>query len=160
MNLSAQLKNKKGFTLIELLVVIGILAVLLAITLIAINPARQFSQANDTKRRGDVNAILNAINQYMSDNSGSVPTAITTTSQNISDTGGANLCSLLAPTYLATLPSDPTAGNPKGSVPLTSCTSYNTDYEVVRTAATAGSRITVCADSEIGGVANDICVTR
>src|SRR5258706_9045537 len=67
---------QKGFTLIELLVVIGILAVLLAIVLIAINPAKQFSQANNTKRRSDVNAILNAIDQYAADNHGSVPTQI------------------------------------------------------------------------------------
>ncbi|MDP3941896.1 MAG: type II secretion system protein, partial [bacterium] len=59
-----QTKHTKGFTLIELLVVIGILAVLLAITLIAINPARQFSQANNTKRRSDVNALLNAVHEY------------------------------------------------------------------------------------------------
>jgi prepilin-type N-terminal cleavage/methylation domain-containing protein len=52
---------RKGFTLIELVVVIGILAVLLTIVLVAINPARQFKQANDTKRRSDVNAILNAV---------------------------------------------------------------------------------------------------
>ena len=44
-------KVKQGFTLIELLVVIGILTVLLAIVLIAINPGKQFSQANNTQRR-------------------------------------------------------------------------------------------------------------
>jgi len=161
MNLFVQLKSKKGFTLIELLVVIGILAVLLAITLIAINPARQFQQANDTKRRSDVSAILNAINQYMSDRSGAIPTGITTTSQNISNTL-ANLCALLAPTYIATLPSDPTTGSPVGSVPIT-CGTYDTDYEVVRSGA--NNRMTVCADSEqgVGGLppaANDLCVTR
>src|SRR3954468_500341 len=64
---------QKGFTLIELLVVIGILAILLAITLIAINPARQFSQANNTKRSSDVNAILNAIGQYQAENHGALP---------------------------------------------------------------------------------------
>ncbi|MDQ5951176.1 MAG: hypothetical protein QG639_453, partial [Patescibacteria group bacterium] len=45
--LPTSLRSKHGFTLIELLVVIGILAVLLAITLVAINPARQFAQANN-----------------------------------------------------------------------------------------------------------------
>ncbi len=54
---------------------------LLSITLIAINPAKQFSQANDTKRRSDVNAILNAIDQYAADNKGQLPASITTTVQ-------------------------------------------------------------------------------
>src|SRR3989338_6742853 len=102
-------KNQKGFTLIELLVVIGILAVLLAITLIAINPARQFAQANDTKRRNDVNTILNAVNQYMADNAGAIPAGITETAQNVSDEG-ADICTLLVPQYVAALPTDPTTG--------------------------------------------------
>src|SRR6266699_3504337 len=72
------IKNlQKGFTLIELLVVIGILAILLAIVLIAINPAKQFGQANDTKRSSDVNAILNSVNQYMADNKGVTPAGLT-----------------------------------------------------------------------------------
>src|SRR5438105_4042615 len=79
---------QKGFTLIELLVVIGILAVLLSIVLIAINPARQFAQANDTQRRSDVNAILNGIHEYMADNNGNLPAGITTTDTDIS-VGGA-----------------------------------------------------------------------
>src|SRR4029077_10451682 len=92
----SQQSSFKGFTLIELLVVIGILAVLLAITLIAINPAKQFSQANNTKRRSDVSAILNAVNQYMADNKGTVPSGVTTSVQTVANTG-ANLCSDLVP---------------------------------------------------------------
>jgi prepilin-type N-terminal cleavage/methylation domain-containing protein len=103
--------RQKGFTLIELLVVIGILAVLLAITLIAINPAKQFSQANDTKRRSDVNAILNAVNQYGADNKGSLPANIPTCA--IPPCAGAgyvisstdiDICADLVTEYLAALP--------------------------------------------------------
>src|SRR3954471_322694 len=105
-NFGLALNFKKGFTLIELLVVIGILAVLLAITLIAINPARQFAQANNTKRRSDVNAILNAIHQYAADNHGTLPTGITTNLQNIAS-GAADICANIVPQYIAALPSDP-----------------------------------------------------
>ena len=85
--------KRNGFTLIELLVVIGILAVLLAITLIAINPARQFSQANNTKRSSDVNAILNAVDQYAADHKGALPGNIPQAAAVIgSGTGQVDLC--------------------------------------------------------------------
>jgi prepilin-type N-terminal cleavage/methylation domain-containing protein len=151
------LRNSKGFTLIELLVVIGILAVLLSITLIAINPARQFAQANDTKRASDVNAILNAIGQYSADNKGNL-TALNipsgATPGTISNTG-VNLCSSLVTQYLAALPVDPLTNN---GTPVTVCTAaYNTNYTVVQSAS--DSRVTVCAPAtEIQ--AQDICVTR
>ena len=73
------IKNVKGFTLIELLVVIGILAILLSIVLIAINPARQFGQANNTRRRSEVTQILNAIGAYAADNKGQLPAGIPAT---------------------------------------------------------------------------------
>src|SRR5437667_9102880 len=92
-------KLQKGFTLIELLVVIGILAILLAIVLIAINPARQFAQANNTKRNADVVAILNAISQYAADNKGQLPPGMPASGaieQYISTTG-ADICNALTP---------------------------------------------------------------
>ena len=62
---------RKGFTLIEILIVVGVMAILAAIVIIAINPARQFAQARNTQRRSDVVAILDAVHQRMVDNSGS-----------------------------------------------------------------------------------------
>src|SRR5947207_15968279 len=98
------LRTQKGFTLIELLVVIGILAILLAITLIAINPARQFGQANDTKRRSDATQILNAVGQYAASNGGNLPAEVSAltagTVTPINDTNFPNLCGQLVPTYI------------------------------------------------------------
>ncbi|MBI3380274.1 type II secretion system protein [Candidatus Gottesmanbacteria bacterium] len=134
-------KNQKGFTLIEILVVIGILAVLFAIALVAINPARQFSQANNTKRRSDVNALLNAVHQYAADNKGALPAAITTSALTIGNgTGEADICASVVTKYLAALPRDPlvTGGD------VTDCTaSYTTNYKVVKSAT--DNRITVSA---------------
>lgn len=146
---------QKGFTLIELLVVIGILAVLLSIVLIAINPAKQFSQANNTKRRSDVNAILNAIDQYAADNKGSLPGGITTTDQDIKKTAGADLCAALVTKYLAALPVDPKTNS---GTPITDCTSsYDTHYHIIQGTST-DNRITVSApDAELS---ETITVTR
>lgn len=99
--------SQKGFTLIELLVVIAILTVLLSVSLIAINPKKQFSTANNTKRQSDVATILNAVTQYMADNNGDLPAAITNIQQNIESPGFAEFCENLVPTYLAAIPSDP-----------------------------------------------------
>ena len=156
MKLSAQ-KLQQGFTLIELLVVIGILAVLLSITLIAINPARQFAQANDTKRASDVNAILNAIGQYAADNKGdmtalNIPSGATA---GVISSTDVNLCASLVTQYLAALPVDPLTA---GGAPVSDCTQvYDTNYTVVRNVP--DNRTTVCAPAtEIS--ATDICVTR
>ena len=144
---------KKGFTLVELLVVIGVLAVLLTITLIAINPARQFSQSNNTKRASDVNAILNAVHQFAADNRGALPTGITATSQTIANTG-ADICASLVTDYMAALPADPLTNN---GTSITDCAvAYTTGYTIVRSAT--NNRITVTAPAaELGQV---ISVTR
>lgn len=140
-------KLSRGFTLIELLVVIGILAILLAITLIAINPARQFGQANNTRRRSDVLQILNAIHQYSAENQGVLPSevlalSVTTPTALSSATSLSTLCTKLMTNYLPALPVDPAVG----STNITDCTlsTWNTGYEVQIDAA---KRITVIAPS-------------
>lgn len=141
MKISA-LKKRAGFTLIELLVVIGILAILLAIVLIAINPARQFEQANNTQRSSDVNAILNAVHQYMAENAGTPPAAITTTASEISDVG-IDICTDLVPTYIAAIPVDPVLGDPIDDCATVGWTS---NYYISQSAS--DSRITVYSNAD------------
>ena len=151
--------ERRGFTLIELLVVIGILAVLLAITLIAINPARQFSQANDTKRSSDVNAILNAIDQYAADTKGALPAGIPDTAAGAAvignGVGQVDICAALVTRYLAALPVDPLTAN---GTPVSNCATvgYTTGYTVVR--STTDNRITVAAPA--AEINTPISVTR
>lgn len=150
-------RSQKGFTLIELLVVIGILALLLAITLVAINPAKQFSQANNTKRSSDISAILNAVNQYAVDHHGDIsPIGIPTSSASAkiigSDTGGGELdfCPDIVPTYIAEMPVDPKTGT------WVSCSDYTSGYSIYQSAG--DHRITVIApDAELGQI---LTVTR
>src|SRR6266480_1447313 len=135
-------KREEGFTLIELLLVIGILAILLAITLIAINPARQFGQANDTKRRSDANAILNAVGQYEASNTGNLPPEVSALTANtvklINNTNFPNLCGQLVPTYIPALPADPTLNNQAG---ISTCSgTWNTGYQISRD---ANNRVTI-----------------
>jgi prepilin-type N-terminal cleavage/methylation domain-containing protein len=131
------LKNQKGFTLIELLVVIGILAILLAIVLIAINPARQFGQANNTRRTSDVTQILNAIGAYAADNAGKLPTALTTTAQDASF-----VCAAIVPTYIPSLPVDPTVNAGAAYTTCPAAAAGATGYTVVKDAT---NHVTVTA---------------
>ncbi|HUD44054.1 MAG TPA: type II secretion system protein [Patescibacteria group bacterium] len=160
-------KLQKGFTLIELLIVIGILAVLMGIVLVAINPAKQFAQANNTKRQADVNTILNAISQYQADHKGALPidaqnNTIDSNTREIksndgagTNTTGIDLCSILAPTYVASLPTDPASS--VGGAQVANCSSYDTGYTVVATNVSNSNRVTVTAPLAVG---ESISVTR
>ena len=122
--------KQSGFTLIEILVVIGIIAVLAAIVIIAINPAKQFAQARNTQRVSNTNAILNAIGQRLADNKGVFEGRFTIggvnydcdelpdPKQDITDdmgtltlndpANGSGDLGCLVPTYIPALPEEPT----------------------------------------------------
>ncbi len=145
-------KKSAGFTLIELLIVIGILMILMAGALIAINPFRQFAQANDDNRWNGVTTIMNAVYQNVIDNRGTFdcalyfPNATTTMGSGV---GQYNICPCLVPTYIGAMPRDPQNGN------YTDCTSYDTGYDIYRDSITG--RVTILASSAQTGT---IQITR
>jgi prepilin-type N-terminal cleavage/methylation domain-containing protein len=137
-------RDKRGFTLIEILVVIGLIAILAAIVLIAINPGRQFAQARNSQRESNVNTLLNAVGQLMADTKGVAVSATTCTSivtaipldptpaKHIGTAAGNVDLGCLVPTYIASaMPTDPTNG-----------TLADTQYTIV---ASSTGRYTICA---------------
>lgn len=148
--------KKRGFTLIEILVVIGIIAVLAAVVLIAINPARQFKLARDSQRLSNITAILNAIGQIMAENKGkfvcsgteiTIPTISTLISSNTSDV---NIGGCIVPDYISSLPFDPN----KTNAHYVSPSDYDTGYSIAKDGI---GRITISAEGEIS---SPISVTR
>ncbi|MGI5827916.1 MAG: type II secretion system protein [Patescibacteria group bacterium] len=121
------LHKHSGFTLVELLVVIGVIAILAAIVLVAVNPGRQFANARDTQRQSDLYAITNAIYQYVAEHQGNLPD---TDGDPLTDSfpeeavciGSAVGCFDLAnagdggdtivPTYIPEIPTDPSENQP------------------------------------------------
>ena len=141
---------KNGFTLIEVLLVIAILAILAAVVIIAINPAKQFSMARDAQRQSDVYSIMNALHQYALDHEGSFPDGITTDPLEICRTGSLSCedkYDLSALTddqsYLVSIPIDPlcTPSN-------LNCADSETGYFI---SLTQGGRMWVSADDAENG---------
>lgn len=89
-------KNRYAFTLIELLVTISIIGILSVIALVAVNVVRETGR--DAKRKTDLETIRTALELYKAD-AGVYPSPPLSTS-----------IAYGTKTYLATVPTDPSAG--------------------------------------------------
>jgi len=139
------IRRRNGFTLLEILIVTGIIAILATVVLVAINPARQFAQARNTQRLAAINYLLNAIHQNIIDNQGAFDfsdcdaSSMPSSTTEINSDTNADICDCLVPTYMASLPYDPSDGS------YTNCNNYDTGYTIYEDATT--NRITVTAPS-------------
>ncbi len=112
-------KKYEGFSLIEILVVVALIIILATITIVAINPAKNFRDTRDAQRNANVSAILNAITQYTSEQGnalgdfGTIPACTTDWKVGAkigTDTGNINLATRLVPDFIVEIPMDPTGG--------------------------------------------------
>ncbi len=129
------MRKDKGFTLIELLIVIGIIAILAAAVIIAINPGRQFEQARNASRWSHLNSIVNVIYGETVDQDGVFPECLTDgewVDASVCDEGEADGIDGF------TAPRDPQAGDAEGD----SCYAIKLD----------GNTLTVAPASEDAGV--------
>ncbi|HEX5456622.1 MAG TPA: type II secretion system protein [Candidatus Saccharimonadales bacterium] len=84
-------KSEKGFTIIEVLIVLAIAGLIMLIVFLAV-PALQRNSRN-TQRKNDVSSIVGAVNEYTSNNAGTLPPDADTVIQSAKlgyykDTGG------------------------------------------------------------------------
>jgi type IV pilus assembly protein PilA len=147
-------QQQKGFTLLEVLLVVAIIAILAGIVIIAINPGKNLGDTRNSQRSADVSTILNGTYQYSLDNSGTLPSGITTTATEICATGAASCTGLVdlsgltaSGKYLVAIPKDPQCA--------TTCAANGTGYKISKD---ANGRLVVAAPSAEQG--KTISVTR
>ncbi|TSC82222.1 MAG: Uncharacterized protein G01um101420_526 [Parcubacteria group bacterium Gr01-1014_20] len=142
---------KKGMTLMEIVIVIALLAILLAVAVIGLNPVGELARARNSQRNYHINAIVTAVRQNIADStlgtftcaSGEVPTS--TKRMAVGSSTYYNIAPCLVSTYLNNLPFDPAATGAH----WTSASDYNTGYNILRNASTG--EITVSAPfAELG----------
>ncbi len=123
--------KKEGFTLVEFLIVIGIIIILSALAIVAINPGEQIQKARDKQRVAHISAIYGAINEYRM-REGIYPACVTTNALDVI------VCQeVLVPDYFTKLPQDPDEN----------CL-YETGYFIKKNTFNSLGVIAACAESE------------
>ncbi len=114
-------RRYKGFSLIEILIVVGLILILAAVTIVAINPAKHFRDTRNSERMAHVSEILNAVTQYTAEEGrtladlGIVGCDEEGTDFTIELPGEDNFdLGDLVPTYIVEIPQDPQADGDTG----------------------------------------------
>jgi prepilin-type N-terminal cleavage/methylation domain-containing protein len=144
-------RNKKysGFSLIEILIVVGLILILAAVTIVAINPAKHFRDTRNSQRSADVSEILNAVSQYAGEEGRTVaalgiPPCSDGPSNIGTGEGFVNLTTALVDEFIVAIPKDPSTG-----------TDLNTGYTICQT---QGGRVEIAAPGAEDG--KEIIVRR
>lgn len=109
----------RGFTIVELLIVIVVLGILAAITIVAYNGIQQ--RARDTTRKSDIATITKALEYYYQINDKYPPSAGGSTVINsgwstTADASWQYLVNILVPTYVSSLPKDPSNSSGRAAI--------------------------------------------
>lgn len=122
------------------------IAILAAITIIAINPTKNFRDARNSQRSSDALQILNAVTQYTSEQGhslaglGTIPACTATPA--VVGTSGVDLGAVLVPDYLVAIPTDPSGGT-DADTGYTICEQGSGRVEVAAPDAEGGATISV-----------------
>jgi prepilin-type N-terminal cleavage/methylation domain-containing protein len=132
-----KVKKYSGFSLIEILIVVGLILILAAITIVAINPAKHFRDTRNSQRSADVSEMLNAVTQFTSEEGrtladlGSIPLCEDGVTPASIGTSGVDLDASLVDEFIVEIPKDPTNG-----------TDADTGYTICQT---DGGRVEIAA---------------
>lgn len=149
-------KRYEGFSLIEILVVVALIIILATITIVAINPGKNFRDTRNAQRSSDVNTILSAITQFTTTDGNALPAGVTACDETEPDgwrtgadigTDGVDLTFLTTGEndYMVAVPKDPQGG-----------TDANTGYTI----CTIGTRVQIAAPKAFDDGGKKIVVKR
>ena len=125
---------RKGMTLIEIVIVIALITILTGIYFLAANPAGQLANSRNQERSLHLQTIMNAIRQNIADQNneqfacatGALPTSTSKRMASGGASGTYDIGPCLIPTYIFSLPFDPSAT----SGHYTANTDYDTGYNI------------------------------
>lgn len=120
---------KKSFTLLEMLIVLGIIALILSVLTVSFSTTQKKSR--DAKRKGDIKALQNGLEQYYATCNFAYPTGTL-------PVGTALACGGATP-IISVIPTDPKSGTG-----YTYTTSGSSDFSICTSLLEAESSPTFC----------------